>query len=114
MDIELIHEPDKDNVVLDALNWKEKYQNERVVNVTQTLRAKFVRERNLNRRLKESYVNDRLAQLYFNELRHKRKVAGNPFKDGLLKWKQSRMYVLVSKLCIKVLEEVHDILMVGH
>jgi hypothetical protein len=89
MDIKLIHEPDKNNVVLDALSRKEDYQNERIVNVTQALRAKFVGESDLDRRLRESYVNDRLAQHYFNELRQKHKLRGNPFKDRLLKWKQS-------------------------
>ncbi len=89
LDIELIHEPNKDNVVLNVLSWKEEYQNERVVNVMQALRAKFVGESDLDRRLRESYVNDHLAQHYFIELRHKHKVRRNPFKDGLLKWKQS-------------------------
>lgn len=86
MDIKLIHKSSKDNVVLDALNWKEEYQNEKVVNITQALKAMFIGETNLNRKFKEGYVNDRLAQHYFDELKHKCKMKCIFFKDGLLKW----------------------------
>ncbi len=41
-------------------------------------------------------------------------MKGIYLKDNLLKWKQSRMYVQAGKLCTEVLEEVHDVLMVGH
>jgi hypothetical protein len=34
MGIELMHKSSKDNVVFDALNRKEKYQDERVISVT--------------------------------------------------------------------------------
>jgi hypothetical protein len=74
----------------------------------------FIGETNLNRKFKEGYVNDHLAQHYCDELKHKCKMRGIFLKDGLLKWKQFQMYVLVNKLCTKVLEEVHDVLMATH
>jgi hypothetical protein len=74
----------------------------------------LIGESDLNRRLKESYVNDHLAQHYFEELRHKHKMKGISLKDKLFKWKQSRRYVPTGKLRIKVLEELHNVLMVKH
>lgn len=111
MDIELIHKLGKNNFVLDALSWKEENQNEKVMNITQALITMFIGESDLNTKLREGYVNDHLALHYFDELRNKCKVKGIFLKDRLLKWKQSWMYVLVGKLCTKVLEQVHDILM---
>ncbi|CAM6006783.1 unnamed protein product [Sphagnum balticum] len=42
---------------------------------------------------------------------HKKKVKGITLLDGLLKWKQSRIYVSKGKLSMKVMQEVP---MVGH
>jgi ribosomal protein S13 len=89
MDIELIHKLGKDNVVPNMLTQKKKYQDEKVINVTQALRAMLIGESDLDRRLKENYVNDHLAQHYFEGLRHKHKMRGIYLKDKLLKWKQS-------------------------
>jgi hypothetical protein len=74
----------------------------------------FIGENNLDRKLREGYVNDRLAQHYFHELKQKHKVKNIYVQDCLFKWKQSRVYVPTGKLPAKVLEEVHDVLMVGH
>jgi len=41
-------------------------------------------------------------------------MKGIYLKDKWLKWKQSWMYVPMGKLSTKVLEEAHDVLMVGH
>ncbi len=73
MDIKLIHKQSKNNVVPDMLSQKEKYQDEKVVSVTKALRAMFIKESDLNRKLKEGYVNDHLAKHYFDELRQKHK-----------------------------------------
>lgn len=113
MDIELIHKLCKDNVVPNVLTWKKKYQDEKVINVTQALKTMLIGESDLDRRWKESCVNDHLAQHYFEELRHKHKMRGISLKDRLLKWKQSRVYVPVGKLRIKVLEELHNVSMVN-
>jgi hypothetical protein len=59
-------------------------------------------------------VEDRLAQNYFNDLHHKKKVKGITLLDGLLRWKQSRIYVPEGKLSTKVMQEVHDMPMAGH
>ncbi len=63
MDIKLIQKLGKNNVVPDALSQKEKYQDERVINATEALKAMFIRESNLDRKLREGYVNDHLAKL---------------------------------------------------
>jgi hypothetical protein len=47
----------------------------------------FVGVNDLDREPRKGYVNDRLIQHYFDELRHKCKVKGISFKDELLKWK---------------------------
>jgi hypothetical protein len=47
-------------------------------------------------------------------LHQKKKVRGITILDGLLKWKQSWVYVLEGKLHTKVMQEVHDASMVGH
>ncbi len=53
-------------------------------------------------------------QSYFNDLCHKKKVRGITLLDGLLKWKQSHVYVPKEKLHMKVMQDVHDVPMAGH
>jgi len=60
------------------------------------------------------YVKDCLVQNYFKDLRHKKKVKGFTFLDGLLRWKQSRIYVPEGKLSMKVMQKVHDVPMARH
>jgi hypothetical protein len=52
-------------------------------------RAMFVGESNLVRKIRDVYVENHLAQSYFNDLHQKKKVRGITILDGLLKWKQS-------------------------
>jgi hypothetical protein len=59
----------------------------------------------------KSVCEDHLAQIYFNDLHHKKKVKGITLLDGLLRWKQSRIYVPKGKLSTKVVQEVPT---VGH
>jgi hypothetical protein len=87
MNIKLIHKLGKDNVILDVLSWKEEYQNEKVVNITQALRTMFIGESNFNKKLRKGYVNDHLAQHFFDKIRHKCKMNDISLKDGLLKSK---------------------------
>jgi hypothetical protein len=56
MDIKLIHKSNKDNVIPNALNQKENYQDEKVVSITLALRAMFIKENILDRKWKEGYV----------------------------------------------------------
>ncbi len=53
----------------------------------QALRAIFQRENNFERRTREAYVQDPLAQRYCKELWKWRKVKNITIKEGLLKWK---------------------------
>ncbi len=79
MDIELIHKLGKDNVVSDALNCKEKYQGEMHWEYIQILQAMFVWENNLEKKIQEVYVEDRLVQIYFKNLHRKRRWEGSHF-----------------------------------
>jgi len=55
-----------------------------------------------------------LIQHYCKELPERQKVKGYTLKEGLLKWKQSQIYVLVGKLCTKIMEKTHDVPMARH
>jgi hypothetical protein len=61
MDIELIHKPGKDNVVLDVLSCKEEYQREMLWESTQILRSMFVKESDIERKIQKVYVENHLA-----------------------------------------------------
>jgi hypothetical protein len=54
-----------------------------------------------------------LVQCYFKELHEQQKVKGITLKERLFKWKQSQIYVLARKLCTKIMQEEHDVPMVG-
>jgi hypothetical protein len=51
MDIKLIHKPNKDNVVPDALSHKEEYQGEMLWESIQILQTMYVEESNLERKI---------------------------------------------------------------
>jgi hypothetical protein len=68
MDIELIHKLDKDNVVPYALSHKEEYQGEMPWENIKIFQAMFVEESDLKKKIREMYVEDHLAQNYFNHL----------------------------------------------
>jgi len=51
MDIELIHKLGKDNVVLNVLSRKEKYQGEMSWESTQIFRAMFVKKKDIKRKI---------------------------------------------------------------
>ncbi len=57
---------------------------------------------------------DPLAQHYFMELQTKKRFSGISFKKGLIKLKLFQMYVWAEKLCTKLMQEEHDVLVVGH
>jgi hypothetical protein len=59
-------------------------------------------------------VIDWLVESNFIELQNKRKVKRIILLDGLLWWKQLYVYVLERKLCMEVMQEVHDMSMAKH
>jgi hypothetical protein len=63
----------------------------------------FVGESNLERKLKEAYVQNSFAKHYFAHLYAKGKVKGISLKEGLIKWKEYQIYVLAKKLHTKVI-----------
>jgi hypothetical protein len=56
LNVELIHKPGWDNVVLDALNQKEKFQVEKLSTKIQALKAIFYGEKNFKWKAKKAYV----------------------------------------------------------
>ncbi len=85
--MELIHKLGRDNIILDALSRKEEFQVEKLPTETQPLRAIFQGENNFKWKIREAYVQDPFAQIYFKELWKWKKVKGISLKKGLLKWK---------------------------
>jgi hypothetical protein len=101
-------------VVPYALNRMEEYQREMHWESTQVFWAMFVEENDIEMKIWKAYVEDRLAQSYFNDLHKKKKVKMITLLNGLLRWKQSQIYVLEGKLHTKVMLEMHDAPMAGH
>ncbi len=79
MDIKLIHKLDKEDVMPNALNHKEEYQGKMLWESIQILRTMFVKESNLERKIQEVFMEDCLAQNYFNDMRQKRRWEGSHF-----------------------------------
>jgi hypothetical protein len=80
----------------------------------QTLKAIFQGENNLENNIREAYMQDPLIQHHFKEFCKRKKVRGITLKEGLIIWKQSQIYVLARKLCMKIMQEQHDVPMSGH
>ncbi len=66
--IELIHKPNKYNVVLDALSCKEEYQGKIRWENIKIFQLMFVKKNDLERKIKEVYAEDHLMQVYFKNL----------------------------------------------
>jgi hypothetical protein len=71
MDIEMIHKPSKDNVMLNVLSRQEEYQGEIPWESIQFFWVMFIEESDLEIKIQETYVKNYLAQSYFNELHQK-------------------------------------------
>ena len=91
MNVDLIHKPGRDNVVPDALSRKEDFH---AMSTTQALRLMYKGEGNLERKIREGYMKDPEAQRPLGELRQGKKLKVIILANGLLKYKQSRVYVL--------------------
>ncbi len=68
LDVELIHKLGHGNVVHDALNRKKEFQLEKPLTKTQALRAIFEGESNLERKTRETYMQDLVTHCYFTKL----------------------------------------------
>ena len=108
MNVDLIHKLGRDNVVPDALSRREEFH---AMSTTQTLQLMYKGEGNLQWKIKEEYLKDLKAQRLLDEL-----CKGKVLKlvDGLLKYKQSQMYVPQGRLRLLVLKKKHDSPIAGH
>jgi hypothetical protein len=59
-------------------------------------------------------MKDPKAQKFLKDLRVGKKVKGMQLHQGLIKFKQNRVYVPKGKLSVQVLKEEHDKPLVGH
>jgi hypothetical protein len=110
MNVELIHKPGRENVVPDALSRKEEHRP----STTQILRMMYAGEGDLARKIREAYMKDPEAQKFLSDLRSGKKVKGIRLHEGLIKFKQTRVYVPSGKLRLTVLKEEHDNPLAGH
>ena len=111
MNVDLIHKPGRDNVVPDALSRREEFQD---MSTTQVLRLMYKGEGSLERRIREGYMKDPEAQRLLGELRSGKRHKQVKLENGLLKYKQSRVYVPQGKLRLLILKEEHDSPIAGH
>ncbi len=65
LDVELIHKLGWDNVILDVMNNKKEFQVKKPLTKTQALRAIYWEENNLERRIREAYMQDLLTSRHF-------------------------------------------------
>ena len=101
MNVDLIHKPRRDNVVLNALSRQEELQ---AMSTTQVLRLMYKGKGDLERRIKEEYMKDPKALRLLAELRNGKKLKNIKLVDSLLKYKQSWVYVPQGKLRLLVFE----------
>ena len=95
LNVELIHKLGRDNLVPDALNRRKEFQ---AMSMTQTLRLIYKSERDLQRTVREGYINDPKAQRLLGELRKGKALKEIKLVNGLLKYKQNQVYVPQGKL----------------
>ncbi|KAL3692137.1 hypothetical protein R1sor_005788 [Riccia sorocarpa] len=110
MDVNLIHKLGRENVVPDALSRKEEY----MPSSTQVLKAMYQGESALERKIREGYMRDSTAKEYLDKIKRGGKVPYVTFREGLLRFKQSRIYVGQGKLRAMLLKEAHDVPLAGH
>ena len=100
--VDLIHKPGWDNVVLDALSRRHE------------LRIIFTGESSLMRKICEGYQDDEESKKILNTLRLSKKLEHFQLKRGVVWFKQKRMLVPTCKLRLALLKECHNGLVVGH
>ena len=90
MHVDLIHKSGRDNVMPDALSRHKEFQT---MSTTQTLWLMYKGERDLQRKIREGYINEPEAQSLLGELRKGKALKEVKLLDVLLKYKESRLYV---------------------
>ena len=90
MNVDLIHKPSHDNVAPDVLSRREEFH---AMSMTQALQLMYKGEGNLQRKIREWYLKDPEAQRLLGELCKGRALKEVKLVDGLLKYKQSQVYV---------------------
>ena len=118
MNVDLIHKSGRDNVVLDALSKREELH---AISTTQALRLIYKDKINLQWKIREGYFKDPKAQRLLGELHKGMALKEVKLVDGLLKYKQSQVYVPQDKLRLLVLKEennspvsIKEVLLVVH
>ena len=111
MNVDLIHKPSRDNMVPDELSRREEFH---AMSTTQALRLMYKGEGNLQPKIRERYLKDLKAQRLLDELRKGKALKDVKLVDGLLKYKQSQVYVPQGKLRLLVLKEEHNSSIAGH
>ena len=86
MNVDLIHNPGRDNVVSDALSRREEFH---AMSTTQALQLMYKGEGNLQWKIRKEYLNDPKAQRLLGELCNSKALKDVKLVDGLLKYKQS-------------------------
>ncbi|MFH3616989.1 ribonuclease H family protein [Acinetobacter pittii] len=99
---EMVYKPGKENVVADALTRKEQY-----------LRAVWNIESEWPDLVLNAYTDDALARTWLAIFKKKGSVPHVTLEHGLLKWKQTRVYI-PAELRQRVLAVYHDLSWVGH
>lgn len=107
----LIHKPGLDIVIPDALNRKEELH---AISTTEALQLVVKGEGDLERKIRKGCTKDPEAQRLLGELRQRKKLKDIKLVSRLLKYKQSRVYVLQGKLRLLVLREEHDNLIANY
>ena len=84
------------------------------MSTTQVLRLLYKGERNLQQKIREGYLKDPKAQRLLDELSKGKALKEVKLVNGLLKYKQSRVYVLQGKLRFLILKKEYDSPIAGH
>ena len=100
--VDLIHKPERDNVVPDALSRR------------QELRIIFTGESSLMRKIREAYQDDEESKKTLDTLRLGKKLEHFRLERGVVWFKQKRMLVPKGKLRLALLKECHDGSGTGH
>lgn len=74
----------------------------------------YVGEGDFARRIREAYMKDPEAQKMLSDLQSGKKIRGIWLHEGMIKFKQSRVYVPSGKLRLRMLKEEYNNRVVGH
>ena len=100
--VDLIHKPERDNVVPDALSTR------------QELRIISMGESSLIRKIRKDYQDNEESKKTLDTLKLDKKLEHFRLEQGVIWFKQKRMLVLKGKLRLALLKECYDGPVVGH